>query len=902
MSRSHEERPEMREGVLLNTANNRNLNPVMSTSNLEKEKHDKQHVGKLNSGSEPCGYRAVDLMKSSNKPNAMPHHPTVGSAPLPPIPPLQAPLLTSILPGPNHSLIPPVLSHTPLLRGGTLPAQIPLMGKAAQAVAPPRASIVAPSLRTSASIPLLKSANSPSQIQIVSKGSSIFSPIVPSNRVPSSSPGSVLSRSTEHSSRVMDPKVTQVQSEMHQVRGPTMNPSSIAPIPGTATVQVIASGTASVVHPSVPPQQKSFPVIPSANMLKIGSSNPPHGSQPVTCMITNSSVSVVTTYKTVASQNNITISKFPQPILIPSTLSGTPTTTRSDHQDHPKVISSNANHGRHTPPVISSHHSTHSHYGMNISSYNTTSHQAHISYTTSSAPVESKNERLKPGNPSLQYQIGSYFPIEGTFSPSLGVHALAPTSQYPHRYVQAFTGNNSALGSFPMFVEGSRGFAAPLPIPGMSVPPRDSHHHPSPVESSIMNNSYARHNFPNLQPSNYHSSVSTTSSSRPGPGILRKRTIDGYAVHNIDRMSSPTKQELRSENRPEPFVTSRADSAPMRQDSPRLLCDEKGTFNDGFTSTADSSSNSNNTDMTSSITEIKRDHDAQSDQQLSSSLSSFTPTTTNQTSSHQHLISSAIPTTEASPRKKPRKQNVITTEDKYSSKVIIEEEEDMEYVSRKPDSRPETKKDGNIFRIQKPIPKLKMEENIPDIKDSEPPELDETSSYYNFIRKPKYNVLGDYKINTKAAYHHFFRYSDVKAKDEKKATSAELANSKKTLHNISGWRIHHVSSQMDDLCSLESEVCNKLFEFQRELPRPSKHYMITACHDIQNGKKPATTDEQLRVLHELIQGNIQRCQLSMEQIGEAKQTMLRVLDHKPKILDIIKRHKHKRTSKKKPGH
>jgi len=76
--------------------------------------------------------------------------------------------------------------------------------------------------------------------------------------------------------------------------------------------------------------------------------------------------------------------------------------------------------------------------------------------------------------------------------------------------------------------------------------------------------------------------------------------------------------------------------------------------------------------------------------------------------------------------------------------------------------------------------------------------------------------------------------------------------------------------------------------------------MLTAmCHDLQNGKRFASIDEQLRVLHELIQGNIQRCQLSMEQLDEAKQTMLKVIDHKPKILEIVKRHKHKRSSKKK---
>ena len=93
-------------------------------------------------------------------------HISVGSAPLPPMPPLQAPLLTSILPGPGHPLIPPGLSHPSLMRGGALPAQIPLMGRAAAAIAPPRASVVTQSLRPSA-IPPLKSAGNSNQVLVI---------------------------------------------------------------------------------------------------------------------------------------------------------------------------------------------------------------------------------------------------------------------------------------------------------------------------------------------------------------------------------------------------------------------------------------------------------------------------------------------------------------------------------------------------------------------------------------------------------------------------------------------------------------------------------------------------------------------------------------------------------------
>ena len=76
--------------------------------------------------------------------------------------------------------------------------------------------------------------------------------------------------------------------------------------------------------------------------------------------------------------------------------------------------------------------------------------------------VDSKSDRLKPGNPSLQYTIGSYFPIDSGFPHPIGVHPFTSNSPF-HPYVRTPSGS-----SYPMFVEGTRGFAAPLPIPGMS--------------------------------------------------------------------------------------------------------------------------------------------------------------------------------------------------------------------------------------------------------------------------------------------------------------------------------------------------------------------------------------------------------------------------------------------------
>ena len=142
------------------------------------------------------------------------------------------------------------------------------------------------------------------QISVPSKGSSIFSPIASSNRAPSSSPVSGINRSNEHV-KVTDAKITHIQSDIHHPRPGT---SSGLPITGTATVQVIASGTAAQAHLAPGPTSKSFSVIPNQNVLKIGSQNVQH-SQASVGVNSNAGYSTVTTYR-VAPPNSITFSKL----------------------------------------------------------------------------------------------------------------------------------------------------------------------------------------------------------------------------------------------------------------------------------------------------------------------------------------------------------------------------------------------------------------------------------------------------------------------------------------------------------------------------------------------------------------------------------------------------------------
>jgi len=49
------------------------------------------------------------------------------------------------------------------------------------------------------------------------------------------------------------------------------------------------------------------------------------------------------------------------------------------------------------------------------------------------------------------------------------------------------------------------------------------------------------------------------------------------------------------------------------------------------------------------------------------------------------------------------------------------------------------------------------------------------------------------------ANNHFHRYTDVKPREERKATVIDLANQPNVQGKINGWKIYHLRSQMEDL-------------------------------------------------------------------------------------------------------
>uniref|UniRef100_W5MDC4 Sin3A-associated protein a n=1 Tax=Lepisosteus oculatus TaxID=7918 RepID=W5MDC4_LEPOC len=201
----------------------------------------------------------------------------------------------------------------------------------------------------------------------------------------------------------------------------------------------------------------------------------------------------------------------------------------------------------------------------------------------------------------------------------------------------------------------------------------------------------------------------------------------------------------------------------------------------------------------------------------------------------------------ASPRKKPRKQqHVISTEESEMMETNSTDEE-------KSTARP-----------------LAMKAE----KRKSPPKeyIDEEGVRYVPVRpRPPITLLRHYRNPWKAAYHHFQRYSDIRVKEEKKCTLQDMANQKGVVCRAQGWKIHLCAAQLLQLTSLERDVYSRLTTLQEGLIP----------------KKKAGADDDLHRINELIQGNMQRCKLVIDQITEARDAMMKVLDHKDRVMKLL---------------
>ncbi|XP_061680812.1 histone deacetylase complex subunit SAP130a isoform X2 [Syngnathoides biaculeatus] len=201
----------------------------------------------------------------------------------------------------------------------------------------------------------------------------------------------------------------------------------------------------------------------------------------------------------------------------------------------------------------------------------------------------------------------------------------------------------------------------------------------------------------------------------------------------------------------------------------------------------------------------------------------------------------------ASPRKKPRKQQHV---------ISTEESEMMETNSTDDEKTPGRPVTGRAERRESPPREYVDEEGV---------------RYVPVRPRPPVTLLRHYRNPWKAAYHHFQRYSDIRVKEEKKGTLQDMANQRGVACRAQGWKIHLCAAQLRQLSSLEHDVYSRLSSLQEGLIP----------------KKRASADDDLHRINELIQGNMQRCKLVMDQVTEARDTMMKVLDHKDKVLKLL---------------
>ncbi|XP_016974243.1 mucin-19 isoform X2 [Drosophila rhopaloa] len=149
------------------------------------------------------------------------------------------------------------------------------------------------------------------------------------------------------------------------------------------------------------------------------------------------------------------------------------------------------------------------------------------------------------------------------------------------------------------------------------------------------------------------------------------------------------------------------------------------------------------------------------------------------------------------------------------------------------------------------------------------------------IRRPRNcALLNTYKPTHKLANNHFHRYTDVKPREERRATVIDLANQPNVQGKINGWKIYHLRSQMEDLN--ESEVI-------------SLGKLETMLQDLEKDKEKHSEMERVT---ELLKGNIQRSKIITDGINEAQNQLMKIFEHKPHVSDIINRCASKRNFKK----
>ncbi|XP_025080359.1 histone deacetylase complex subunit SAP130-like isoform X1 [Pomacea canaliculata] len=334
-------------------------------------------------------------------------------------------------------------------------------------------------------------------------------------------------------------------------------------------------------------------------------------------------------------------------------------------------------------------------------------------------------------------------------------------------------------------------------------------------------------------------SSNTNPGSSPRPSILRKRTIDG----NVPVPRRPNFNLMSESQSPRP------DNTPLSNvSSPKTPATENSQ------SSTDTALSSN--DATTPT------HNSHSDLKIKQEPGDTLENGTTMVASPAVSFSGSM--TDASPRKRARKQLFDVSHRNVNEELKDNTSTDDE-IEHQPDAKDDLV-DGSTEKRNEYI--------------------DEDGVRWTTEKtKPSISILGEYNTSWKPRCNHFLRYSDVRPKDDRRPTVNELANQRGILQKSSGWKLFHMAAQLEDLVENEQKTHQKIAEIKASLAARVGARQVS--------------DPDFNVLQELTQANLQRCQLISDQLMEAKQNMLNILNHRPKIQEIIHKNLSKRPIKKK---
>lgn len=154
------------------------------------------------------------------------------------------------------------------------------------------------------------------------------------------------------------------------------------------------------------------------------------------------------------------------------------------------------------------------------------------------------------------------------------------------------------------------------------------------------------------------------------------------------------------------------------------------------------------------------------------------------------------------------------------------------------------------------------------------------------INPPKRPQLSSgYVCGWRGTALHFVRPGDVRRREPRAADIVAIAARRHVLTAAHGWKVHHLTAQMDDLMTLESDVGEQLANLLRALETAS-------------GRALSALKPHSHTILELFKGNIQRSKIVCEEIQEAREDILRVFTHRDFVSDILTRQADKRCFRK----